>query len=69
MTQVQWFPGHMAKAIRLIEDMIHTVDFVIECRDARAPFSTRNPVLARATHQKKILVVLTKRDLAEAEGV
>lgn len=69
MTQVQWFPGHMAKAIRLIEDMIHTVDFVIECRDARAPFSTRNPVLARATHQKKILVVLTKRDLAEAEGI
>lgn len=69
MTQVQWFPGHMAKAIRLIEETIHTVDFVIECRDARAPFSTRNPVLARATHQKKVLVLLTKRDLATKDSV
>jgi len=69
VTQVQWFPGHMAKAIRLIEETIRTVDFVIECRDARAPFSTRNPVLARATHQKKVMVLLTKKDLATKAGV
>lgn len=64
MTQVQWFPGHMAKAIRLIEDTIHSVDFVIECRDARAPFSTRNPVLEKMTSDKKRLIILTKKDLA-----
>ena len=44
---VQWFPGHMAKALRLIEDQLKQVDLVIECRDARAPLSTRNPVLDR----------------------
>ncbi len=67
MTQVQWFPGHMAKAIRLIEDNINTVDFVIECRDARAPFSTRNPVLAKTVSSKKSLILLTKKDLADPE--
>lgn len=64
MTQVQWFPGHMAKAIRLIEDTINTVDFVIECRDARAPFTSRNPVLEKTTSGKKRLIILTKKDLA-----
>ncbi len=69
MTQVQWFPGHMAKAIRLIEETLPTVDFVIECRDARAPFSMRNPVLARAAGDKKVMVILTKKDLADPERV
>lgn len=55
----------MAKAIRLIEDTLQTVDFVIECRDARAPFSTRNPVLAKTLVKKKRLIVLTKKDLAD----
>lgn len=68
MTQIQWFPGHMAKAIRLIEDTLQSVDFVIECRDARAPFTTRNPVLAKTLHHKKTLVVLTKKDLADLES-
>ncbi|NLW15154.1 MAG: ribosome biogenesis GTPase YlqF [Erysipelothrix sp.] len=67
MSQVQWFPGHMAKAIRLIEDNIKSVDFVIECRDARAPFSTRNPVLVRYVSSKKSLIVLTKKDLADED--
>ncbi|MDE8314335.1 ribosome biogenesis GTPase YlqF [Erysipelothrix rhusiopathiae] len=65
MSQVHWFPGHMAKAIRLIEEQIKVVDFVIECRDARAPMSTRNPVLSRSIGQKKRLIVLTKKDLAD----
>ena len=64
MTQVQWFPGHMAKALRLIEEQMKIVDFVIECRDARAPHSTRNPALAYYIGQKPRLVILTKRDLA-----
>lgn len=64
MTQVQWFPGHMAKALRLIEEQLKIVDFVIECRDARAPHSTRNPALAYYIGNKPRLIVLTKKDLA-----
>ena len=67
MSQVHWFPGHMAKAIRLIEEQLKAVDFVIECRDARAPNSTRNPVLAHSLGEKKRLIVLTKEDLADPE--
>ena len=47
MSQVHWFPGHMAKAIRLIEEQVKIVDFVIECRDARAPAATRRAKTAR----------------------
>lgn len=64
MSQVQWFPGHMAKALRLIEEQLKIVDFVIECRDARAPHSTRNPALAYYIGNKPRLIVLTKKDLA-----
>lgn len=64
MSQVHWFPGHMAKAIRLIEEQLKAVDFVIECRDARAPRSTRNPALAHSLGNKPRLIVLTKKDLA-----
>ncbi len=62
---VQWFPGHMAKALRLIEDQLKQVDLVIECRDARAPLSTRNPVLDRKLGDKPRLIILSKKDLAE----
>ncbi|CAM3663847.1 ribosome biogenesis GTPase YlqF [Erysipelothrix urinaevulpis] len=62
---VQWFPGHMAKALRLIEAQLKQVDCVIECRDARAPLSTRNPVLDRKLGDKPRLIILTKKDLAE----
>lgn len=65
MSQVHWFPGHMAKAIRLIEEQLKAVDFVIECRDARAPNSTRNPALAQSLGDKPRLIVLTKKDLAD----
>lgn len=61
---VQWFPGHMTKAIRQIEARIKEVDMVIECRDARIPFSSSNPVINEIIGQKPRLIVLTKRDLA-----
>lgn len=67
MSQVHWFPGHMAKAIRLIEEQLKAVDFVIECRDARAPQSTRNPALALSLGNKPRLIVLTKKDLADPD--
>jgi len=62
---VHWFPGHMAKAFRLIEEEIKKVDFVIECRDARAPHATRNPVLDKKIGDKPRLILLLKKDLAE----
>ena len=45
--QIQWYPGHMAKAQREIESKVKLVDIVIELVDARAPFSTHNPELAK----------------------
>ncbi len=67
MSNVHWFPGHMAKAIRLIEEQVKIVDFVIECRDARATKSTRNPALENSIGNKRRLVVLTKKDLCDLE--
>lgn len=64
---VHWFPGHMAKALRLIEEQVKIVDFVIECRDARAPISTRNPVIDKHVGNKPRLIILTKKDLAETK--
>ena len=42
--QIQWFPGHMAKAKREIEEKMKLIDIVIELVDARAPFSSKNPM-------------------------
>lgn len=61
---VQWFPGHMAKAKRLLLENIKLVDVVIELRDARIPGSSNNPLLSEIIGQKPRLVVLTKSDLA-----
>ena len=45
MANIQWFPGHMTKAKRQMEENLKLVDFVIEIRDARMPLSSRNPML------------------------
>lgn len=62
---VHWFPGHMQKAIREIENRIKIIDVIIELLDARAPLSSRNEVLYKITENKKRLLVLTKSDLAD----
>ncbi len=62
---IQWFPGHMAKARREIEEKIKLVDIVIELVDARAPYSTKNPIFDDIIKVKPRLVVLTKKDLAD----
>lgn len=61
--QIQWFPGHMAKTRREIEEKIKLVDLLIELLDARVPLSSRNPLLEKI--DKKRLIVLTKPDLAD----
>lgn len=61
---IQWFPGHMAKAIRQFEENIHLVDIVFELVDARCPYSSINPEVGRISKGKPRLMILTKSDLA-----
>lgn len=63
--QIHWFPGHMAKARREIEEKLKLVDIVIELVDARAPKSTRNPMIKEIIGNKPILILMTKKDLAD----
>lgn len=62
---IQWYPGHMAKARRLVEKNLKLVDVVIELLDARAPLSTQNPMINKITGNKPRLMILNKADLAD----
>ncbi|CQR47715.1 Ribosome biogenesis GTPase A [Paraliobacillus sp. PM-2] len=62
---IQWFPGHMAKAKREVQEKLKLVDFVIELVDARAPLSSQNPMLHQVLNQKPKMYVLMKNDLAD----
>ena len=64
-TNINWFPGHMQKATREIENRIKIVDVIIELLDSRAPLSSRNNALYKITKDKKRLLILTKADLAD----
>lgn len=65
MAVIQWFPGHMAKARREIQEQLKLVDLVIEICDARIPESSRNPMMNEIVQQKPHLLVLNKTDLAD----
>lgn len=62
---IQWFPGHMAKAKREIEESLQLVDLVIELVDARIPESSQNPLLQEVIQNKEKIIVLMKKDLAD----
>lgn len=62
---IHWFPGHMQKATREIEERVKIVDVIIELLDARAPLSSRNEKLYKITQNKKRVLILTKKDLAD----
>ncbi|MCL1991057.1 MAG: ribosome biogenesis GTPase YlqF [Defluviitaleaceae bacterium] len=62
---IQWFPGHMVKARRQIEERIKLVDIVYEILDARIPYSSQNPLIKKMVGQKNRLVILNKTDLAD----
>lgn len=64
--EINWYPGHMAKAKRLLADQLGRVDIVIELCDARLPYSSRNPDLDRLIAGKKRVLLLNKADLADA---
>ena len=63
---INWFPGHMKVTERLIKENMSKVDLVIELIDARIPFSSRNPLLAKLINNKPRVVVLGKSDLADS---
>ena len=62
---IQWFPGHMTKAQRMIEENLKMVDAVCEILDARIPRSSRNPDIDRLAGDKPRLVILNRIDLAD----
>lgn len=63
-TNYSWFPGHMAKARRLLTDQLQRIDAVIELCDARLPLSSRNPDLDPLVGNKPRVLLLNKSDLA-----
>ena len=64
-TNINWFPGHMAKTRRQIEQDMKIVDVVIELLDSRIPISSRNPDIVNITAKKKRIIVLNKCDLSD----
>ena len=65
---VQWYPGHMTKARRAMQEQIRLIDLVIELTDARLPMSGRNPDLNELSKNKARLLILNKADLADPEA-
>lgn len=62
---IQWYPGHMTKARRMLVDSLKLVDVVVELVDARAPLSSRNPDFDELFAGKRRILVLNKADLAD----
>ncbi len=63
---IQWFPGHMVKARKMVQENLKLVDIVVELLDARIPVSSRNPDIDSILEKKPRIVVLNKADLADA---
>lgn len=63
----QWYPGHMTKAKRMMQENIKLIDLVIELVDARIPLSSRNPDIDELAKNKSRILLLNKADLADAE--
>lgn len=62
---INWYPGHMARAMRRIGEYLATIDIVVEVVDARVPRSGRNPALSKLIGRRSRIVVLSRDDLAE----
>lgn len=63
--EIQWFPGHMAKTRRMMEEQIALVDLVVEVVDARIPASSKNPYLDELWKRRPRIIALNKADLAD----
>ena len=66
--RINWYPGHMAKARRVLEEQLSRADLIIEVCDARLPYSSRNPDLIRMIRGKKHILILNKSDLADEDA-
>ncbi|MGT2750030.1 ribosome biogenesis GTPase YlqF [Streptococcus orisasini] len=66
MATIQWFPGHMSKARRQVQENLKHVDFVTILVDARLPLSSQNPMLTKIVGDKPKLMILNKADLADS---
>lgn len=66
MANIQWFPGHMSKARRQVQENLKHVDFVTILVDARLPLSSQNPMLTKIVGDKPKLIILNKADLADS---
>lgn len=66
---INWYPGHMARAIREIKEKLKLVDIVLEIRDARAPLASGNKTLDETLRQKSRLIVLNKVNLADPKMI
>ncbi|HSB97746.1 MAG TPA: ribosome biogenesis GTPase YlqF [Spongiibacteraceae bacterium] len=64
---INWFPGHMHKAILEIKKTLPTIDVIIEVLDARIPYSSENPVIGKLRSEKPCIKLLSKSDLADPE--
>ena len=67
MGRTVWYPGHMAKGGRKLNELAEKLDLIIEVRDARAPFSTSSPLISSLSRLKPVTLVLSKKDLASPE--
>lgn len=66
---IQWYPGHMNKALKMMENEIKNVDAIIYVLDSRAPFSCVNPKFAEIVKDKPIIYVFNKSDLADMDKI
>lgn len=66
MANIQWFPGHMSKARRQVQENLKHVDFVTILVDARLPLSSQNPMLTKIVGDKPKLMIMNKADLADS---
>ena len=67
MDSIQWFPGHMAKTRKILEENIKLVDVVTEILDARIPLSSKNPLFNEIIKGKPVVLALNKSDLSDIE--
>ena len=66
-TNINWYPGHMAKTKRQIAEDLKLIDIVIEILDSRIPISSRNPDILNLTENKDKIIILNKSDLSDSK--
>ncbi|MBQ6776380.1 MAG: 50S ribosome-binding GTPase [Synergistaceae bacterium] len=65
MPRTVWYPGHMAKGTRKLNELVSKLDLIVEVRDARAPASTSSPLIKALAKIKPVIHVLSRKDLAD----